>query len=258
VKKPEGKWRMCIDYRALNSVTEKNTYPLPRIQECLDRIGNSIVISKIDLTAGFNQVRIAEDSIWKTAFNTRMGKFEYLVMPFGLTNAPATFQTMMNTVLQPFLDKFVIVYLDDIVIFSKSIEEHKEHLRLVLEKLRENQLYAKPSKCLIGKNEIEFCGHIVGNGRIRTARSKTIMIEEWPVPTNVHEVRQFLGLASYYRRFVRNFATIAAPLSDLIKEPDEALRKKKNRPIRWTAICQHAFQLLKDALSNEPVLRQPD
>jgi len=154
------------------------------------------------------------------------------MIPFGLTNIPATFQTMMNIILQLFLDKFVIVYLNDIIIFSKSIEEYKKHLRLVLKKLRENQLYVKLFKCLIDKNEIEFYRHIIRNKRIRTARSKTIMIKEWPVPTNIYKVRQFLSLASYYRRFVRNFTTITTPLSDLIKEPDKALRKKKNRLIQ--------------------------
>jgi hypothetical protein len=254
VKKSDGKWRMCIDYRGLNALTERNTYPLPRIQECIDRIGGAKRISKIDLTAGFHQVRIEESSIPKTAFNTRQGKFEYLVMPFGLTNAPATFQTLMNTVLQPFLDQFVVVYLDDVVIFSNSDEEHEEHLCLVLEKLREYQLFAKPSKCIIGAETVEFCGHIVGQGQLRTSSSKTKLIEEWPIPTNVHEVRQFLGLASYYRRFVRNFATIAAPLSDLLKEIDPERRKQKKRSITWTARCQLSFDLLKKALSSEPVL----
>ncbi len=258
VKKPEGKWRMCIDYRGLNAVTKKNTYPLPRIQDCLDRIGSAKRISKFDLLSGFYQLRVAEESIDKTAFNTRQGKFEFLVMPMGLTNAPATFQTMMNTVLQPYLDKFVMVYLDDIIIFSNSDQEHQEHLALILERLRTNKLYAKPSKCIVGAETVEFCGHIVGQGQLRTVVSKTKLIEEWPTPSNVHEVRQFLGLASYYRRFVRNFATIAAPLSDLLKEEDPEKRKRKNRPITWTAKCQLSFELLKKALSNEPILTQPD
>ncbi len=258
VKKPDESWRMCIDYRGLNAVTEKNTYPLPRIQDCLDRIGNAKYISKLDLLSGFHQVLNAPESVSRTAFNTRIGKFEYLVMPMGLTNAPATFQTLMNTILQPFLDRFVIVYLDDILVFSDSIEEHQDHLGQVLSKLEENELFAKPSKCTIGVQEVEFCGHIVGGGVIKTSRSKTKLIEEWPTPTNVHEVRQFLGLASYYRRFVRNFATIAAPLSDLLKETDVELRKQKNRAITWTAKCQHAFEILKNGLTREPVLQQPD
>lgn len=257
-KKGDGKWRMCIDYRALNAVTERNTYPLPRIQECLDQIGHAKRISKLDLTLGFHQLRLDESSIPKTAFNTRQGKFEYLVMPFGLTNAPATFQTLMNTVLQEYLDRFVVVYLDDLVIYSQSKEEHEKHLELVLTKLRENDLFAKPSKCIIGAETVEFCGHKVGQGKLKTCRSKTQLIEEWPVPTNVHEVRQFLGLASYYCRFVRNFATHSAPLSDLLKEDDPELRKKKNRPIIWNARCQLAFLKLKQALTSEPVLAQAD
>ena len=258
VKKSSGEWRMCIDYRGLNAVTEKNTYPLPRIQDCLDRIGSAKFISKLDLLSGFHQVRNTSESIPKTAFNTRMGKFEYLVMPMGLTNAPATFQTLMNTILQPFLDRFVIVYLDDILIFSDSVEDHQKHLDEVLQALENNQLFAKPSKCTIAAQEVEFCGHLVGNGVVKTTRSKTKLIDDWPIPKNVHEVRQFLGLASYYRRFVRNFATIAAPLSDLLKESDENLRKVKNRTIIWTARCQHAFETLKDALTSEPILRQLD
>jgi len=257
VKKPEGKWRMCIDYRGLNALTERNTYPLPRIQDCLDRISSASRVSKLDLLSGFYQVRIEDASIPKTAFNTRHGKYEFLVMPFGLTNAPATFQALMNSVLQPYLDEFVVVYLDDIVIFSNSDEDHAKHLALVLDRLREHHLFAKPAKCVIGARTIEFCGHVVGGGELRTARSKTQLIESWPTPTNAHEVRQFLGLASYYRRFVRDFATLAAPLSELLKEKDEALRKKKNRPIVWTARCQLSFETLKKALSNEPVLAQP-
>ena len=249
---------MCIDYRGLNALTERNTYPIPRIRDCLNRIGSAKRISKFDLLSGFYQLRIEESSIPKTAFNTRHGKFEFLVMPFGLTNAPATFQTMMNAILQPYLDQFVVVYLDDIVVFSDSDEEHEEHISLVLGKLREHNLFAKPAKCIIGADTIEFCGHVVGQGQVKTFRSKTELIESWPVPTNVHEVRQFLGLASYYRRFVRNFATMAAPLSELLREKDEILRKKKNRPIIWTARCQLSFELLKKALSSGPVLIQPD
>jgi hypothetical protein len=259
VQKPgEGQWRMCIDYRALNNVTKKNTYPLPRIQDCLDRIGNAKCISKLDLLAGFHQLPIEERDIEKTAFNTRIGKFEYTVMPFGLTNAPSTFQTMMNTILQPFLDSFVIVYLDDIVIFSNSPEEHKKHLDLVLDCLARNELFAKPSKCIIGASEIEFCGHRVGNGVIRTSRSKTSIVEKWPTPKTVHDVRAFLGLASYYRRFVKSFANISAPLTELLKESDQRLRKKKYRPIVWTAQCQLSFDLLKHHLTQDPVLTQPD
>ena len=249
---------MCINYRALNAVTERNTYPLPRIQDYINQIGGAKRISKFNLLSGFWQLRMETSSIPKTAFNTRHRKFEFLVMPFGLTNAPATFQTLMNSILQPYLDQFVVVYLDDIVVFSDSDEEHKQHLALVLEKLRENNLFAKPSKCVVRAKTIEFCGHIVGQGQVRTARSKTELIEDWPRPMTAHEVQQFLGLASYYRRFVRNFATLAAPLSELLREKDELLRKKKNRPICWTAKCQLAFDCLKKALASGPVLAQPD
>jgi hypothetical protein len=154
---------MCIDYRALNRVTVKNAYPLPRIEECLDRLGKAMFLTTLDLTSGYWQVRIEDKDIPKTAFNTRYGKYEFLVMPFGLTNAPATFQTLMNQILRPYIDKFVLVYLDDILIYSNSAEEHLEHLRLVLQALREAKLYVRPKKCTFNQPEVEFCGHIVGN-----------------------------------------------------------------------------------------------
>jgi transposase InsO family protein len=258
VPKPGGEWRMCIDYRLLNNVTTKDAYPLPRIQDCLDTIGSAKVLSKIDLLSGYYQIEMGELSIPKTAFNTRSGKYEFMAMPFGLTNAPSTFQRIMNDALREFNGKFLVVYLDDIVIYSNSEEEHEKHLQQVLEALDGNELYAKPSKCTIGVQELEFCGHIIGNGKCKPTPTKVKAITEWPQPRNVHEVRQFLGLASYYRRYVRDFAKTAAPLSDLLIEADIGLRKKKFRPIRWNAKSEFAFQTLKNALATEPVLKQVD
>jgi hypothetical protein len=189
VKKSNGKWRMCIDYRALNQVTAKNGYPLPRIQELLDQVGDARVLSKIDLASGFWQVRLTDRAVPKTAFNTIWGKYEWLAMPFGLCNAPATFQTLMNDALRPFLGKFVVVYLDDILIFSKSKEEHYEHLRQVLEVLRKEKLITQPDKCTFATNELEFCGHVIGNGQVRPMPAKVEIVKNWPRPRNVHEVR---------------------------------------------------------------------
>ena len=256
---PKGSgWRMCIDYRLLNNVTKKDGYPLPRIQDCLDSIGKAKFVSKVDLTSGYWQIEVNEHSIPKTAFNTRSGKYEFLTMPFGLTNAPATFQRIMNEALRDLTHRYVIVYLDDIVVYSDTAEDHFNHLEEVFRRLDKVGLYAKPSKCTIGASELEFCGHVVGNGQCRPLADKIAMIASWPQPRNVHEVRQFLGLASYYRRFIRGFAQIAAPLSDLLVESDEKLRKQKFRAIRWNARSAHAFNELKRKMSSEPVLRQID
>lgn len=177
-------------------------------------------------------------------------------MPFGLVNAPTTFQTLMNTILRPYIDKFVLVYIDDILIYSKTVEEHREHLRLVLEALRKHKLYVHPQKCTFSKPEVEFCGHVIGGGIIRVLDKKIKIIKEWPIPTNVHEVRQFYGLANYYRRFIKGFSQIAAPLASLFKQTNGD--KRKNRPIIWNTQHQVAFEQLKHALTNAPVLHQPD
>ena len=258
VKKANGKWRMCIDYRALNQLTTKNGYPLPRIQELLDHVGDARVLSKMDLASGFWQVRVSERSIPKTAFNTIWGKYEWLAMPFGLCNAPATFQTIMNEALRPFLGKFVVVYLDDILIFSKTKEEHYDHLRQVLEVLRREKLITQPEKCVFATTELDFCGHIIGNGQIRPMPAKVDIIENWPRPRNVHEVRQFVGLATYYRRFIRGFSKICVPLHELFRESDADLRKQKFRPIRWSVACESAFRKIKRLLTAAPVLLQPN
>src|ERR1700734_200570 len=177
-------------------------------------------------------------------------------MPFGLTNAPATFQALMNEILRPYIDKFVLVYLDDILIYSNSAEEHEEHLKLVLEVLRKHQLYAKPSKCIFDQATVEFCGHLVGQGVTRVLDSKVQAIREWPQPKNVQEVRLFYGLINYYRRFIKFFSMIAAPLSDLFKAEDND--KRKRRPIIWNTAHQVAFERLKDAITSAPVLIEPD
>ncbi|KAE8692579.1 hypothetical protein F3Y22_tig00110831pilonHSYRG00022 [Hibiscus syriacus] len=199
-KKHDGSLRMCIDYRALNKLTVKNKYPIPLIADLYDQLGGARWFTKLDLRSGYYQVRIAEGDEPKTTCVTRYGSYEYLVMPFGLTNAPATFCTLMNKVLQPFLDRFVVVYLDDIIIYSKTLEEHVEHLRQVLVVLRDNELYVKEEKCSFAQTEVPFLGHIVRGGKIWMDRDKIRAIDEWKVPTKVTELRSFLGLANYYRR----------------------------------------------------------
>jgi transposase InsO family protein len=260
VKKANGGWRMCVDYRGLNLKTRKNTYPLPLIQDCIDQMGKASHLSTLDLTSGYWQIRVANKDIPKTAFNTRYGKYEFLVMPFGLTNAPATFQTLINKILRPFLDKFVVVYLDDITVYSNSYEEHLEHLRQVFETLARHKLFANPAKCVFNKQEVKFCGHIVGNGTVKVMEDKVKAINEWPQPRTVHHIRQFLGLAGYYRRFIKRFSHIAAPLSNLLRVGEIVAKTKssKNQLISWNTTCQLAFDRLKEALTSAPVLQQVD
>ncbi|GMI70618.1 hypothetical protein HRI_000731100 [Hibiscus trionum] len=209
---------MCIDYRALKKLTVKNKYPISLITDLFDQLGGTRWFTKLDLRSGYYQVRIAAGDEPKTACVTRYGSFEFLVMSFGLTNAPTTFCTLMNKVLQPFLDQFVVVYLDDIVIYSKSLVEHVEHLRQVFEVLRQNKLYVKEEKCSFAQKEVHFLGHIVGGGKIRMDRAKVRAIDEWKPPTRVTELRSLLGLANYYRRFVKSYSKIAAPLTELLKK----------------------------------------
>ena len=240
---------MCIDYRALNKGTVKNKYPLPRIDELLDRLHGAAVFSKIDLRSGYHQIRIAEEDIPKTAFRTRYGHFEFRVLAFGLTNAPATFQTLMNNIFRPYLDQFVVVYVDDILVFSKHPDDHEAHLRTVLQVLRREKLYAKASKCELFRPETEFLGHIVSADGIRPDPKKLRAIDEWPHPKNVNDIQSFHGLANYYRRFIRSFSRIAAPLTSLIK---------KTQSFLWTPVEEQAFSDLKAALVSAPVLVPPN
>lgn len=249
VKKKDGSMRMCIDYRALNGVTIKNSYPLPRIDELFDRLHGAKVFSKIDLRSGYHQIRIAEGDAPKTAFRTRYGHFEFLVLPFGLTNAPATFMHLMHQIFRPFLDRFVLVFLDDILIYSRNLEEHKEHVRQVLELLRQNKLYAKESKCELFKDRVEFLGHMVDAGGIHMMEDKVNAVTAWPQLTSVADVRSFLGTVGYYRKFVRMFSEIAAPLTELLQ---------KDKPFVWGEAQQKAFTELKAAVSKQPVLILPD
>ena len=248
VKKKDGSMRLCIDYRELNKVTIKNRYPLPRIDDLFDQLQGASVFSKIDLRSGYHQLKIKSEDVAKTAFRTRYGHYEFLVMPFGLTNAPAAFMDLMNRIFQPYLDQFVVVFIDDILIYSKSKEEHEDHLRVVLQLLKENQLYAKLKKCEFWLDKVGFLGHIISKEGISVDPAKIEAIKEWPRPTNVTEVRSFLGLAGYYRRFVEGFSKIAASLSQLTK---------KGLKFHWGENQERSFQELKDKLTSAPVLAMP-
>ncbi|CAI7855034.1 unnamed protein product [Closterium sp. NIES-54] len=231
--KPDGSLRMCIDYRALNKQTIKNKYPIPRIDDLLDQLRGATVFSKLDLRSGYWQIRMADNSIHKTAFRTRYGSYEYLVMPFGLTNAPATFQAEMNHILRPLLDECVVVYLDNILIYSKDMKQHVEHLRRVFEILRRERFYVKLSKSEFALKKVQFLGHMVSAQGVHVDPKKIKAVRTWKTPENVKELQQFLGFANYYNRFVPNYAKIAAPLTNLLK---------KNTPYQWEAKHQEAVE----------------
>ncbi|GJV05930.1 reverse transcriptase domain-containing protein [Tanacetum coccineum] len=249
VKKKDGSLRMCIDYRELNKLTVKNRYPLPRIDDLFDQLQGSCYFSKIDLRSGYHQLRVHEDDIPKTAFRTRYGHFEFTVMPFGLTNAPAVFMDLMNRVCKLYLDKFVIVFIDDILIYSKTKEDHEVHLGLVLELLRKEKLYAKFSKCEFWLQEVHFLGHVVNQNGIHVDPNKIEAVKNWKTPTTPSEIRSFLGLAGYYRRFIANFSKIAKPLTSLTQ---------KNQKYVWGVEQEEAFQTLKNNLCDAPILTLPD
>ena len=247
--KENGSLRLCIDYRQLNRVTIRNQYPLRRIDELFDQLQGSRVYSKIDLRSGYHQLRVQESDVPKTAIRTRYGHYEFLVMPFGLTNAPADFMDLMNRVFQPYLDRFVIVFIDDILVYSGSLEEHSEHLRIVLQTLREHQLYAKLSKCQFWLDRVAFLGHVILVEGVSVDPKKIEAVVNWKPPKNVSEVRSFLGLAGYYRKFVEGFSKIAAPLTKLTR---------KDVKYDWVDVCQQSFEELKGRLTSAPVLALPN
>ncbi|WVZ48601.1 hypothetical protein U9M48_000022 [Paspalum notatum var. saurae] len=248
-KKDQGGKRLCVDYRPLNAVTVKNKYPLPHIDILFDQLGGATVFSKIDLRSGYHQIKVREEDIPKTAFSTRYGLYEYLVMSFGLTNAPAFFMYLMNSVFMNELDKFVVVFIDDILVYSKNEKEHEEHLRIVLSRLREHKLYAKFSKCAFWLKEVAFLGHILSAKGVAVDPSKVEDVLNWKQPQTVTEIRSFLGLAGYYRRFIKDFSKIAKPMTALTQ---------KNAKFAWSPKCEEAFGTLKKLLTSAPVLAQPD
>ncbi|KAH0748200.1 hypothetical protein KY290_027432 [Solanum tuberosum] len=244
VRKKDDTLRMCIDYRQLNRVTIKNKYPLPRIDDLFDQLQGTKCFSKIDLRTGYHQVRVKEKDIPKTTFQTWYGHFEFLVMSFGLANAPTIFMDLMNRVFKPFLNVFVIVFIDDILVYSRSEEDYANHLRQVLQVLRDRRLYAKFSKCEFWLKSEAFLGHIVSDERIRVDSQKREVVKDWPRPTTPTEVRSFLGLTGYYRRFVEGFSSISTPLTKLTH---------KATKFQWNYACERSLQELKSRLTSAPV-----
>ena len=232
VKKKDGSLRLCIDYRELNRVTVKNKYPLPRINDLFDQLAGATIFSKIDLRSGYHQLKIKREDVPKTAFRTRYGHYKFLVLPFGLTDAPAYFMDLMNHVFHTSLDKFVVVFIDDILVYSKTREDHIEHLRTALKTLADHKLCAKLKKFDFWMEKVHFLGHVISAEGISVDPAKIATVVDWPRPTNATKVRSFLRMPGYYRRFVKDFSKIATPLTRLLR---------KDHKFEWTGECETSF-----------------
>ncbi len=249
VAKKDGSLRPCIDYRGLNNITVKNTYPLPLMSSAFERLQGASIFTKLDLRNAYHLVRIRAGDEWKTAFNTPRGHFEYLVMPFGLSNSPAVFQALVNDVLRDMVDQFIYVYLDDILIFSSSLQEHVQHVRRVLQRLLENGLFVKAEKCAFHAQSVPFLGFIVSPEGVRMDPDRVKAVVDWPTPDSRKALLRFLGFANFYRRFIRNFSQLAAPLT--------ALTSTK-MTFRWSNAAEAAFTKLRGRFVSAPILRAPD
>ncbi|KAA3476892.1 polyprotein [Gossypium australe] len=244
VKKNDGSSQLCVDYRQLNQHTIKDKFPIPIIEELLDELREARVFSKLDLRSGCHQIRMRESGIHKTAFRTHEEYYEFLVMPFGLTNAPSSFQALMNSIFKPLLRKCVLVFFDDILVYSSSWTDHLQHLRKVLSLLMDQQLFAKKNKCCFGITQIEYLSHVLYPGTVSMYKSKVECVSSWPIPQSVKELKSFLGLSGYYRRFIRHYGVLAKPLTDMLKK----------NGWQWSEQATVVFQSLKDALCTTPVL----
>ncbi|KAG1925559.1 hypothetical protein F2P79_025455 [Pimephales promelas] len=243
VKKKDCGLRPCIDYRALNDITVKFRYPLPLVPAALEQLRKARYFTKLDLRNAYNLIRIREGDEWKTTFSTTSGHYEYLVMPFGLSNSPSVFQSFMNDIFRDMLDKWVIIY---ILIYSNSMEEHIQQVRLVLECLIQHQLYAKAEKCEFHWTSTSFLGYIISHGGVAMDERKVKGVLDWPLPQTLKELQRFLGFANFYRRFIRNFSIIATPLT--------AMTKRHSSRLKWSEEVEQAFKELKSRFTSAPIL----
>ncbi|MGL5583251.1 MAG: reverse transcriptase/ribonuclease H family protein, partial [Cetobacterium sp.] len=250
VAKKDGGLRPCIDYRHLNSQTIKFSYPLPLVPAALEQLRGATIFSKLDLRSAYNLIRIRKGDEWKTAFITPSGHYEYQVMPYGLSNSPSVFQNYMNEIFREYLNKFVIVYIDDILIYSHHQEEHITHVKLVLQKLREHQLYLKLEKCEFHTPSVQFLGYVIDPDGVKMDQGKVEAITHWTLPKTIKELQRFLGFANFYRRFIHNYSMLSSPLTSLLR----------NRPksLSWDDTATNAFHQLKLAFKSAPILVHPD